>query len=503
MAVQLGYLGLILLIYEGGLATNFSALKANFLFSSGVALTGIAMPIALSYSLVGLTGASALQAFAAGAALCSTSLGTTFTVMGTTGLISTRMGVVLTSAAMMDDVVGLVMVKVVSNLGDVTQSFSVLTIIRPIFVSVGLAVAIPLTAEFIVKPVTVQLNSLRQKSSNRKMQQFVTMPALSFIVHTMILVGLVAASTYAGSSNLFAAYLVGAAISWWDSEVPHPKIIQSQEASIVRDDPSPEGLSGVQTFERFYAPVLNRILKPFFFASIGFSIPITRMFRGRIIWKGIVYTILMTFAKAICGLWLIRFPCRGGATSIATLIATQPNKRSSPSRLDSTTYMTRISCLWRKRSAASSSTSRSKNKPAVRTDHTRLSEQPASAELSEVTPVRLSEPRIPKAVPLLQSSSSTLKPLSLYPAGIIASAMVARGEIGFLISSLAQSNGIFASPNGSDDIFLIVTWAIMMCTIIGPVVVGALVQRVRRLEAGKASRQGIQGVNVLGVWGVR
>ena len=47
-----------------------------------------------------------MQAFAAGASLCSTSLGTTFSVMQASGLSTTRTGVVLTSAAMMDDVVG-------------------------------------------------------------------------------------------------------------------------------------------------------------------------------------------------------------------------------------------------------------------------------------------------------------------------------------------------------------------------------------------------------------
>lgn len=71
-----------------------------------MALTGIVLPIGLSFVLIVLVNASPLQAFAAGAALCSTSLGTTFTVMQTSGLSTTRMGVVLTSAAMMDDVVG-------------------------------------------------------------------------------------------------------------------------------------------------------------------------------------------------------------------------------------------------------------------------------------------------------------------------------------------------------------------------------------------------------------
>lgn len=78
--------------------------------------------------------------------------------------------------------------------------------------------------------------------------------------------------------------------------------------------------------------------------------------------------------------------------------------------------------------------------------------------------------------------------------------MVSRGEIGFLISSLADSNGIF-STGDNDDIFLIVTWAIVLCTVVGPVGVGLLVKRLNRLEMAK--EEGGGGRDVLGVWGVR
>ena len=116
--VQLGYLGLILMVYEGGVSTSFAAVKDNLWLSIAVALTGITLPIALSFSLKGLmTSTTNLQAFAAGAALCSTSLGTTFNVLAASGLTTTRLGTVLTTAAMLDDVVGLIMVQVISNLG--------------------------------------------------------------------------------------------------------------------------------------------------------------------------------------------------------------------------------------------------------------------------------------------------------------------------------------------------------------------------------------------------
>lgn len=97
--------------------------------------------------------------------------------------------------------------------------------------------------------------------------------------------------------------------------------------------------------------------------------------------------------------------------------------------------------------------------------------------------------------------------LSLYPAGIVSFAMVARGEIGFLISSVAETKGIFRSESGnageSSEIFLVITWAIMLCTILGPLCVGLLVRRVKRLEKRSAGAQVDGGKrNVLGAWGV-
>jgi len=84
--------------------------------------------------------------------------------------------------------------------------------------------------------------------------------------------------------------------------------------------------------------------------------------------------------------------------------------------------------------------------------------------------------------------------------------MVSRGEIGFLISSVAQSNGIFDSAAGGNEdddaisiTFLVVTWGIFLCTIIGPLTVGLLVRRVKRLSEKSRS---VGARDALGVWGV-
>ena len=509
--VQLGYLGLILLVYEGGLSTSFQALKSNLFLSMFVALTGIAAPLGISFVLMGMANATPLQAFAAGAALCSTSLGTTFTVLQTSGLTQSRLGVVLTSSAMLDDVVGLVMLQIISNLGVTESTFSAVTVVRPIGVSLAFAVVVPFVCRFVIKPLAGKL-----QSSGAKPVRFLTSKSqMAISAHTAILIGFVVGSSYAGTSNLFAAYLAGACISWYDGEVVNtlhqPSISKDstaaeeissaqlkakdqesdsghQKTSRVRQDadtdeivpittsppapqmlPSPaasengdpleskvqtrigdhlndsqeaqadpteassaalethpepsEPTTGMATWAVYYETPLSTILKPLFFASIGFSIPISQMFTGSIVWRGIVYSILMALAKLLCGAWLMRF-----------------SSHAAP---------------------ASGSDAQSKGR------------------------------RLPK-------------PKSFYPASILGCAMVARGEIGFLISAIAESRGFFSSArgDGSSELFLIVTWAIMLCTIAGPIAVGLLTRRVRRLQEMERGASGGKE-DPLGIWGIK
>ena len=88
-----------------------------------------------------------------------------------------------------------------------------------------------------------------------------------------------------------------------------------------------------------------------------------------------------------------------------------------------------------------------------------------------------------------KATVSTTRSRSPYPASTIGTAMVARGEMGFLIAALAENIGIFASQNDSVaredsslDIYLVVTWAVVLCTVIGPVSVELLVRRVKKLQ---------------------
>jgi Kef-type K+ transport system membrane component KefB len=506
----------------GGISSNLKALKANIFLSSAVALTGIAAPIGLSYVLLGLLPLSPVQAFAAGAALCSTSLGTTFTVLATSGLTESRLGVVLSSAAMMDDVVGLVMVQIIPTLG-AGSSFTEITVIRPVFVSIAFAVLIPLICLFVAKPVMQGACDYLQRSENAQYKAIFWSPKAALVYQTAILLAMVTGSTYAGTSNLFAAYLAGAAATWLGDSITinereqpssiatasqgqtqSPSRPQSHSANSTTNDATASmhetsnNCTGRAIYEHYYSPAVESLLRPLFFASIGFAIPITKMFSGRVVWRGLVYTILMVFAKLICGLWLVRFAPMPRAKAISKLLQSINFRSKTPDdakgekspATDSTS-----ASLQRPQNTVARRSSNSAVSPTL--DRNRDATAAAAALNNSTSPppptstANTSRKRLPYQIP---------RPKSLYPAAILGSAMVSRGEIGFLISSVAEANGVFGEGGNSEE-FLVVTWAILLCTLIGPVTVGLLVKRVRRLQ--QAERRKANGLeDPLGIWGV-
>jgi Kef-type K+ transport system membrane component KefB len=249
----------------------------------------------LSFILKELVSATSLQSFAAGAALSATSLGTTFTILSTTQLTTTRLGTVTTSAAMLDDVVGLVMVQIISNLGRSAASFSAITVIRPVFVSMGFAVGLLLLCAFCLQPVLKKLLDFKDK-----FPAFVGTAQFAFLAQTCVLVGIVAGATYSGTSSLFAAYIAGVIVSWFDGLVAEAKTpipvfqsedsqeptgnhqgsIQNSKNRHAEETPSPaqpreteiphhDTPTGELIYSEYYKEPVNRILLPLFFVSLS------------------------------------------------------------------------------------------------------------------------------------------------------------------------------------------------------------------------------------------
>ncbi|KAK6811898.1 hypothetical protein RU639_012434 [Aspergillus parasiticus] len=510
---QLGYLGLIMLVYEGGLSTSLPSLKANLLLSLAVAITGICAPMGLSFILTELVSATPLQTFSAGAALSATSLGTTFTILSTTDLIKTRLGTVTTGAAMLDDVVGLVLVQIITNLGGSSDSFSAVTVIRPVFVSIGFGVVVWLLCLLGLRPALRVL-----LAHKHRFPTFTGTVQFYFLVNTCLLVGMVAGATYAGTSSLFAAYLAGVMTSWMDDFFKENSGTGDSGNGNVSTEPGTENTSqeedstgqekdtnqneqttrqqttsakretptGSMVYEKYYHEPVTRILVPLFFASIGFAIPITEMFNGKIVWRGVVYAILMAFGKLLTGLWLVRLSSR--PISSVLRILKKPFSRVV------------LFCA----SPETGFKKQKKGTPEIQQQDPPNLQDKSQDQLTPTQPVTQAHETVTseQATQTAQPTSTLPpKPRSLYPASILGLAMVSRGEVGYLIASLAESKGIFGSSSsgGSSETYLVIVWAISLCTLFGPICVGTLVKRVKTLQRTRVDRG---GEDPLGVWGI-
>lgn len=210
-------------------------------------------------------------------------------MLGTSGLTTSRLGVVLSSAAIMDDVIGLVLVQVIANFGREGNSLSAPVVLRPLLVSIALALFAPCVCFVLVKPATKWLNISRARCS--LISDIIGLERTALAAHVSILLCCVAGASYAGASNLLAAYIAGASIAWWDNDVEHregdtagPEAASSMnhgdavETSHRRgnaessDDRAESAsirpradLSGSHIYRNFFHQPVTRILRPFFF----------------------------------------------------------------------------------------------------------------------------------------------------------------------------------------------------------------------------------------------
>lgn len=377
--VGIGYVGLLIVVFEGmplpsthprfridakqeyegrvltcpgGMTTSLDALVQLLPLSICVALTGLLAPIALSFMLAPAFGFPMTHAFAAGAALSSTSLGTILTVLQPRvigfDLRQTKVGVVLLSAAVMDDVVAFILAKVLSILGSDTDSAALgQGIGRAIGVTIGLAVVFVPLARWVFRPIYKAIMARRARWENTSWGG----QAVVLFIMALLFIGLIAAAGYGGTSPLYGVYLAGLVTSYLQRQLQPdlPGIPKSSSPSAERHstaagggqslgsaisrarsypiyDTAPHAKSPAEqhrqqpaeeiedeltfeaTFETYLYPLMTYLLLPLFFGSIGYSIPFVALWSGQTIWRGVVYALLMILAKAITGLWLLVWP---------------------------------------------------------------------------------------------------------------------------------------------------------------------------------------------------
>ncbi|MGN1104474.1 MAG: cation:proton antiporter [Candidatus Coproplasma sp.] len=114
-------IGVLLLMFAAGLETNLQKLKHTGLASVLVACAGVAVPllfgflISLPFANIGLGVDNLYRCIFIGTILTATSVAITVSVLKELGKINTKLGTTIVSAAIIDDVIGIVLLSVVTG----------------------------------------------------------------------------------------------------------------------------------------------------------------------------------------------------------------------------------------------------------------------------------------------------------------------------------------------------------------------------------------------------
>src|SRR5687767_13476790 len=147
----LAEVGVVILLFEIGLETDLRKLLAVGGPSALVALVGVVLPFALGYGACYALGLAPMVSVVAGAALTATSVGITARVLSELGRLQEPESQIVLGAAVIDDVVGLIILTVVAGLA-AGQEVTALGVARIVGVAFGFLAGTLLVGSFLVPP---------------------------------------------------------------------------------------------------------------------------------------------------------------------------------------------------------------------------------------------------------------------------------------------------------------------------------------------------------------
>jgi Kef-type K+ transport system membrane component KefB len=234
----LAELGVVLLLFEIGLETDLREMFRVGTASLSVATVGVVFPFVLGFGYWAFvphaaTGSSTDLTNAAifvGATLTATSVGITARVLSDLERMHTKEAKIIIGAAVIDDVIGLVILTVVSGMA-AGASLSALGILRISAIAVGFLVIAVLAGRFLVPRLFDLVVRMR-------VRYVLLVFAFAFAL------GLAAVASLAGSALIIGAFAAGIILS---------------------------GTNQFDTIEREVRPVAS-IFTPIFFVSVGASV---------------------------------------------------------------------------------------------------------------------------------------------------------------------------------------------------------------------------------------
>ncbi|MFZ5925884.1 MAG: cation:proton antiporter [Acidobacteriota bacterium] len=259
-------LGVMFLLFQVGLEVKASELVRVGKVALLSAVLGVALPLVAGWAIMLAAGHPQIESIFMGAAMVATSVGITAQVLASKGVLSHRTAQVILAAAVIDDVLGLLVLAVVSSMaragGADWAGLAVSTVVSIVFVAAVVKYG-SRTAGLVVPKLT----------QNLRVEEAEFAVAVTFLFVMALL------ATYSGVAAIIGAFLAGMALAETASDHLH---------TLVRG--------------------AGELMVPFFLASIGLQLD-TSVFRS----GSTIVLALVILAAAIASKWI---GCGLGAVSL-------------------------------------------------------------------------------------------------------------------------------------------------------------------------------------------
>ena len=255
----LSELGVLILLFEIGLHTDVRSLTRVGVASLTVAVVGVVLPFAFGYFVATGLGIGTIPAIVCGAALTATSVGISARVLSDLGQLERPEGQIVLGAAVIDDVIGLIILSVVATM-TAGAALEVSSVLKITAVAIGFIVV----ALFLGSRIAPRLFNLIEKV---RVSGALGLAALAFAFL------LAWAATSAGSATIIGAFAAGLILH------PTPQRDQIERATT--------------TLGHFFVPI--------FFASVGAAVDLRTLANPSMLLAGALLTLVAIVGKVAAG----------------------------------------------------------------------------------------------------------------------------------------------------------------------------------------------------------
>ncbi|HEY8484486.1 MAG TPA: cation:proton antiporter [Longimicrobiales bacterium] len=255
----LAEVGVIVLLFQIGLETDLKRLISVGGTSLAVATAGVVLPFAMGYGVAKLLGLPAVTAVVSGAALTATSVGITARVLSDLGRLREPEGEIVLGAAVIDDIVGLVILAVVGGLVAGTP-LSLGGIASATLVAFGFVAAVLVVGRFVVPPT---FRFLERKGGEGALATMAL--ALAFLCAVL--------ADRVGSAFIIGAFAAGLVLG------------QTPQARVVEH--------GIIQLGRFFVPI--------FFIWVGAAVDVRTFGDAEVVTLGAALTLVAVLGKVAAG----------------------------------------------------------------------------------------------------------------------------------------------------------------------------------------------------------